>query len=60
VLLRGPRGRRKLVLVWALERSGDTVWAGKLPCGLCASADVGDRWQAVWLNLPPAAAVRLG
>jgi len=48
------------VLVWALERSGDTVWAGKLPCGLCASADVGDRWQAVWLNLPPAAAVRLG
>ena len=37
----------KLVLVWALERVGDTVWAGTNPGGLFRSSDVGRSWQLV-------------
>ena len=37
----------KLVLVWALERVGDTVWAGTIPGGLFRSADCGRSWQLV-------------
>ena len=37
----------KLVLVWALERGGDTLWAGTIPGGLFRSADFGSSWQLV-------------
>lgn len=37
----------KLVLVWALERQGGTVWAGTLPGGLFRSADFGSSWALV-------------
>jgi hypothetical protein len=37
----------KLVLVWALEQAGGTVWAGTLPGGLFRSADFGRSWQLV-------------
>jgi hypothetical protein len=37
----------KLVLIWSLERSGSTVWAGTLPAGLFRSADDGASWQLV-------------
>ncbi len=37
----------KLQLVWALERSGNTVWAGTIPGGLFSSTDVGRSWQLV-------------
>ncbi|MBA4175103.1 MAG: sialidase [Leptothrix sp. (in: Bacteria)] len=37
----------KLVLVWSLERRGDTLWAGTLPGGLFRSADFGSSWQLV-------------
>jgi hypothetical protein len=37
----------KLVLVWALERRGDTVWAGTIPGGLFRSTDFGGSWQLV-------------
>ncbi|MDO9074082.1 MAG: exo-alpha-sialidase [Rubrivivax sp.] len=37
----------KLVLVWALERSGSTVWAGTIPGGLFRSVDLGSSWQLV-------------
>lgn len=41
----------KLVLIWALERSGGSVWAGTLPGGLFESKDNGSSWQlneALW------------
>jgi hypothetical protein len=41
----------KLVQVWALEASGDTVWAGTLPGGLFRSPDGGASWslvEALW------------
>ena len=34
----------KLVLVWSLEASGDTVWAGTIPGGLFRSHDFGSSW----------------
>ncbi len=37
----------KLVLLWALEAAGGTVWAGTLPGGLFRSADFGVNWQLV-------------
>jgi len=37
----------KLALVWALERAGDTVWAGTLPGGLFRSTDFGRSWHLV-------------
>lgn len=37
----------KLVLVWALERRGGTVWAGTIPGGLFRSDDGGEHWQLV-------------
>ena len=37
----------KLVLVWSLEQSDATVWAGTLPGGLFRSNDFGDSWQLV-------------
>lgn len=37
----------KLVLVWALERHGNTVWAGTIPGGLFRSSDCGSSWQLV-------------
>jgi hypothetical protein len=41
----------KLVQVWTLEASGDTVWAGTLPGGLFRSPDGGASWslvEALW------------
>ncbi len=35
----------KLVQVWALARSGATLWAGTLPGGLFRSDDLGASWQ---------------
>lgn len=35
----------KLVMIWSLERSGATVWAGTLPGGLFRSEDFGASWQ---------------
>lgn len=37
----------KLVLVWALEAAGGTVWAGTIPGGLFRSDDFGASWQLV-------------
>ncbi len=37
----------KLVLVWSLERVGDTLWAGTIPGGLFRSDDFGHSWQLV-------------
>ena len=37
----------KLQLVWSLESTGGTVWAGTLPGGLFRSADFGLSWQLV-------------
>ena len=37
----------KLVLVWSLEASGSTVWAGTIPGGLFRSDDFGASWQLV-------------
>lgn len=37
----------KLVLVWALERGGNTLWSGTIPGGLFRSADFGSSWQLV-------------
>jgi hypothetical protein len=37
----------KLVLVWSLERSDGTVWAGTLPGGLFRSEDFGGSWRLV-------------
>ena len=37
----------KLVLVWSLEQSNGTVWAGTLPGGLFRSKDFGVSWQLV-------------
>ena len=37
----------KLVLVWSLESTGSTVWAGTIPGGLFRSADFGKSWQLV-------------
>jgi len=39
----------KLVLVWALEATGGTLWAGTLPGGLFRSDDFGQSWH---LNMP--------
>ena len=41
----------KLLQIWALERAGDTIWAGTLPGGLFSSRDGGASWQlneALW------------
>jgi hypothetical protein len=35
----------KLVLIWALEQTNGTVWAGTLPGGLFRSDDFGASWQ---------------
>ncbi len=43
----------KLVQVWALERVGETIWAGTIPGGLFRSADRGASWQlaeSLWLR----------
>ena len=37
----------KLALVWWLESTGGTVWAGTIPGGLFRSADFGKSWQLV-------------
>lgn len=37
----------KMVLIWSLERTGGTVWAGTIPGGLFKSADFGRSWQLV-------------
>ncbi len=37
----------KLQLVWSLEQTGATVWAGTIPGGLFRSADFGASWQLV-------------
>ena len=37
----------KLVLVWALEATGGTLWAGTIPGGLFRSNDFGSSWQLV-------------
>ena len=37
----------KLVQIWSLESSGDTLWAGTLPGGLFRSGDGGASWQLV-------------
>lgn len=39
----------KLLQIWAMERAGDTLWAGTLPGGLFRSNDAGASWQ---LNEP--------
>ncbi len=41
----------KLLLIWALEVAGGTVWAGTIPGGLFRSRDFGASWQladALW------------
>jgi hypothetical protein len=41
----------KLVQIFAMERAGDTIWAGTLPGGLFSSRDRGASWQlneALW------------
>lgn len=37
----------KMVLIWSMERTGGTVWAGTIPGGLFRSADFGKSWQLV-------------
>lgn len=37
----------KLVQVWTLEASGDTLWAGTIPGGLFRSGDGGASWSLV-------------
>ncbi len=42
-----PGAPWKMVLVWSLEATGDTVWAGTIPGGLFRSHDFGGSWQLV-------------
>jgi hypothetical protein len=37
----------KMVQIWALEASGDTLWCGTMPGGLFKSTDHGATWQLV-------------
>jgi hypothetical protein len=44
----------------ALGADGRTLLMGSTTGGLWSSADGGDHWQAVSVNLPPIHAVRMG